>query len=76
MQKLGRQSPKKHLLQVQFKSLYEKKLFNFYLSMGKFSRQQDSFLIFSPENKFKHFMQTVSIGDKVHEIPTPVFLEN
>ena len=32
------------------------------------------FLIF-PENRIRHFMQIVSIGDNVYEISKPVFWE-
>ena len=33
------------------------------------------FSFFFPENKIWHFMQTVSIGDSLHEMSNPVFWE-
>ena len=34
------------------------------------------FFLFLPENRIWHFMQIVSIGDNLHEMSKPVFLEN
>ena len=31
--------------------------------------------LFFPENRIWHFMQTVSIGDNLHEISNPVFCQ-
>ena len=50
--------------------------FNFYHSLGKFSRRQLMifFFFFSPENRVCHdFMQIVSLGDSLHEMLNPVF---
>ena len=32
--------------------------------------------LFFPENRVWHFMQIVSIGDNLHEMPNPVYWEN
>ena len=34
------------------------------------------FFLFFPENRIRHFMQIVSIGDNLHEMSNPVFWEN
>ena len=42
-----------------------------------FSRRHfETFFLFLLENKFWHFMQLVSLGDNLHEILKPIFLEN
>ena len=33
------------------------------------------FFLFFPENRIRHFMQTVFIGDNLHEMSKPVFWE-
>ena len=33
------------------------------------------FFLFSPENKIWHFMQTVSLGENLHDVSNPVFSE-
>ena len=33
------------------------------------------FFLFFQENKFRHFMQIVSLGDNLHEVSDPSFLE-
>ena len=33
------------------------------------------FFLFFQENRILHFMQIVSIGDKVHEVSNPIFQE-
>ena len=47
--------------------------------LGNFfsSRQEriEIFFLIFPENMSWHFMQIVSIGDNLHEISNPVFLE-
>ena len=35
-----------------------------------------TFFLFFPENRIWHFMQIVSIGDNLHEMPNPVSLDN
>ena len=44
--------------------------------MGKFSRwQTDEIFLFFLENRIRHFMQIVSLGDNLHEVSNPIFLE-
>ena len=46
----------------------------FYHSLGKFSSQKtDDIFLFFQENRIRHFMQIVSIGDNLHEMSKPVF---
>ena len=33
------------------------------------------FFLFFPENRIRHFMQIVSLGDNLHEMSNPVFWE-
>ena len=41
-----------------------------------FSRRHfEIFFLFLPENRFSHFMQTVSNGDSLHELSKPVLWE-
>ena len=43
--------------------------------MGKhYSRHFGIFLLFFPENRLCHFMQIVSLGDNLYEMPKPSFL--
>ena len=47
--------------------------------MGKFGRRHLMiflFLFFFPENRIWYFMQVVSLGNNLHEIPNPAFWEN
>ena len=46
-------------------------------TLGKiFCRQHiEIFYLFLPENRIRHFMQIVSIGDNLHEMSYPFFLE-
>ena len=49
-----------------------------YQSLGEFGRRQIDnifFLFFFPENKIRHFMLTVSIGDNLLEMSYPVSWE-
>ena len=44
-------------------------------TLGKiFSRRHiEIFFLFFQENRFRHFMQIVSSGDNLHEMPNPIF---
>ena len=44
-------------------------------TLGKiFSRRHfEMFFLFFPENRIRHFMQTVSNGDNLHEMSNPIF---
>ena len=45
-------------------------------TLGKnFSRHLKIFFLFFPENRFWHYMQTVSYGDNLHVMSKPVFWE-
>ena len=40
--------------------------------MGKFGKQLiDDIFLFLPENRIRHFMQIVSIGDNLHKMSYP-----
>ena len=42
----------------------------------KFSRRHfEIFVLFSPENRIRHFMQSISLGANLHEMSKPIFLK-
>ena len=51
--------------------------FDFYHSLGKFRirrRQIDYiFSLFFSEERLLHFIQIISLGDNLHEMPKPIF---
>ena len=53
------------------------KLLGVFLYNGQIQQKTESklmlFFLFFPENRLKHFMQIVSLGDNLHEMSEPIF---
>ena len=47
-------------------------VFNIYLQIQQTTSFTDDFFLLFPENRIRHFMQIVSIGDNLHEMSNPV----
>ena len=50
--------------------------FNLYYSLGKFSKQNDIFLIFSQKIGFDISCKLSPFGDSLHDMSKPIFIEN